>query len=371
MNTKCLFPFTFLEFHPRGEVYCCCPAWTKYGPVGNIYHQSIEEIWNGQKIIKLRKALYQNNYQHCKTSYCPYMKSPIELTKIAKTKGLKKVIEQIKAGKLKLSTGPVEISLAHSGTCNLNCIMCRSNQNYLQPEPKQENIIFEKVIPKLLPGLEVIKLSGNGEPFFQKRTLQFLINFKPHKYPDLKFDVLTNAQLFNENLWKKIKHNNYKTIDISIDAATKSTYEKIRVGGKWERLQKNLKFISKLRKKGEFKKFYINMTVMKSNYNEIREFAQMGLDLDCDQVFFNKIFGFLNPIAEENINKFPKTKIFRDIKKQLSDPIFSSPKVNITGISEYKQLAKGKLKDKNTDLKIALANKTPKVYRLLESISWL
>lgn len=50
--------------------------------------------------------------------------------------------------------------------------------------------------------------------------------------PELNFHLITNAQLFTEDNWSKF--DNLRGIpikvDISIDRATKETYEKIRRG---------------------------------------------------------------------------------------------------------------------------------------------
>jgi len=271
-------------------------------------------------------------------NYCPFIKNPINFTSLKKIedKKLLKIIRQVQQKKLYLETGPLEISLAHSGSCNLRCKMCISNTDFNPPEPKLEQIIFKQIIPSLLPELEVIKLSGNGDPFFQKETREFLQTFPVKKFPDIKFEILTNGLLLNEKMWNSIKHNKFKSINISIDAASKETYEKIRIGGQWETLQNNLKFISKLKKQQKIEKFFINMTVMKSNYKELKDFALMGKKLDCDKVYFHKIFGlrYLQDL-EENINIFPDLKILKRIKIILKDPFFNSPQVNIEGIKEY------------------------------------
>lgn len=339
MKLKCLYPFTFLEFHPQGKVYCCCPAWTKYGPVGNIYKQSIEEIWNGKKIVELRKKIYEGKYSKvCKLGYCPFIKNPININYLKKkaSKKLLKIIKQVEQRKVYLKTKPLEVSLAHNGQCNLRCKMCISHEGFNPYEKKLEKIIFTQALPSLLPGLEYLKLNGNGDPFFQTQTVNFLKNFKQKKFPRLKFQFLTNALFLNKEMWSVIKHLNIDYINVSIDAAGKKVYEEIRRGGNWELLQKNLKFISQLRKKGKIKKFFINMTVMKSNAHQLEEFAKMGLKLGCDHINFSKIFGGKN--FKENIFSFPHQALIEKIKQSLKNPIFKNAKVSISQIKELEKI---------------------------------
>ncbi|MBN1262735.1 MAG: radical SAM protein [Candidatus Pacebacteria bacterium] len=362
MNPKCLYPFIFLEFHARGEVFACCPAWTRFGPIGNLYRQSIEEIWNGARIRKLRKKIYDNRYRStCRAGYCPFLHQPIDFNQtIAKASpDLQTIINQIKQRKTILKNGPLKISLAHSGICNLRCQMCLSNSDFNPPEPKLDRLIFKQVIPSLLPGLEVIKLGGNGDPFFQPQTLAFLKNFPAEKYPRLRFQILTNGLLFDSKLWPKIKHNHFECLDISIDAADQKVYQKIRRGGQWPVLLKNLRFFSSLRKRKRIDCFIINFTVMRANYHQMADFVRLGLKFGCDQIRFNRIFGFRHlENIEENINLFPDPKILLEIKKILQNPLFKNSRVNLSNIKDYchyqpAQLAIPRFKSKLIFFKLA------------------
>jgi MoaA/NifB/PqqE/SkfB family radical SAM enzyme len=65
-----------------------------------------------------------------------------------------------------------------------------------------------------------------------------------------------------------------KTIEISIDAATKDTYEnKTRLNGNWDRLINNLKFLST---QGHIiEEFVCSMVVSKQNYKEMYDFYEL------------------------------------------------------------------------------------------------
>lgn len=335
MKTKCLYPFTFLEFQAKGDVFCCCPAWTKLGPVGNLFYDPIEKIWNSEKIQLIRKRVYENNLRSiCKTDYCPFAKSNtfFRLKKLASNPIYKDLAKELKEKKLKLTSLPTEISIADSDVCNLQCIMCRSGIGKKE-DKKLTKLIFKETLPKLLPHLRQIKLTGNGEPFIRKTVIDFLSNFNPEKYPNLSFYILTNGLLLDQKMWKKIKHNNIDLISVSIDAAQKNTYQKIRRGGNWERLQKNLKMLSRLKKMKKFKNFSISMAVMKSNYKEMVNFIKMGKSLDCTSIRFRRIYGL--KALDENINLLDNPQILTEIKEILKNPVFSKKEVNLEEIKDY------------------------------------
>ncbi|MEN6291952.1 MAG: hypothetical protein ABFD07_08065, partial [Methanobacterium sp.] len=102
--------------------------------------------------------------------------------------------------------------------------------------------------------------------------------------------------LLDENMWNRIKksHDYIKTIEISIDAATKDTYEKIRRGGNWERLIKNLNFISSIETISS--KSY-SFVVQDTNYKEMKMLYDLINNLphyrkDKHIVYFGKILNW-------------------------------------------------------------------------------
>lgn len=339
VKIKCLSPFTDLRFHKDGEVYFCCPAWMKIGPLGNLFDNSIEEIWNGPKAQLVRKRFYEEKIKEvCNERYCPYLNSDkfFNVEKLAQeSPDYRKILSALQKKETHLPFYPLMVDLADSGECNLRCKMCMSNPLFIPPNPKLSRIIFKRVLPELLPHLKYILLTGNGEPFFRQEIRELMQNLDTKKYPKLKIALLTNGLLLNRQMWRTIEHCNFSDINVSIDAATEDTYREIR-GGNWQVLQKNLKLISELRKKGKFKKFQINFVVMKSNYQEMKDFVKMGFALGCDVINFQKIFGITPGCWEENINLFKNPKIFLEIKEILNDPIFKDERVLTGQITSYK-----------------------------------
>ena len=72
----CLNPFTSVSVQSNGNVVPCCFEWGDSLVYGSLYEKSLEEIWNGPKVKRLRED-HQRGYaylpdlcQHC------YMRSP-------------------------------------------------------------------------------------------------------------------------------------------------------------------------------------------------------------------------------------------------------------------------------------------------------
>ena len=130
-----------------------------------------------------------------------------------------------------------------------------------------------------------IHIGSDGDPFASIVYRYFMMKTKNLK--NLKYTIQTNGLLVKKN-FHKFKHiiNNLTQIGISIDGATKQTYESLRVGGKFEKVIENLEFLK------EIKNFdvHLHVVVQQKNYHEIEEIIQLGLKYNVDKIYLNKIF---------------------------------------------------------------------------------
>ncbi len=335
MQIKCLFPFTSVEIGKEG-VFPCCPSWIKMGPLGDVRRDGLDEIWNGEGFQYLRRKMYRGEFADtCSERNCPFLLSGsmIDLDTVDRKAFFvsDEAWDDIRNGRTRLGSGPSRVTLSDSGACNLKCIMCGSGRNY-RGEDKEISTRTMEEVAKILPGLRQIRLTGDGDPFFRKDTREFLERFDPARHPELEFIILTNGIMLNRRMWDRIKHNNIGEIWVSIDAASKETYEKIRVGGRWETLLENLRLISDIRRSAKIRMYEINMTVMRSNYKEIVEFVRMGQSLGCDQVALQRFYG--DTPAGENIFDPPDPGPILEVQRMLKDPVLESARVWREGLAD-------------------------------------
>jgi hypothetical protein len=128
--------------------------------------------------------------------------------------------------------------------------------------------------------LDTMILCGGAEPFFSKTFLDFMMNFDKSKYPNLsRIHLHTNANLWTERNWKKVSkiHKYVKSCEISMDAATKDTYEnKVRLRGDWDKLINNLKFIVNI---PTLERIRFSFVTQAKNYKEMYLFYELIQDL--------------------------------------------------------------------------------------------
>ncbi len=190
--------------------------------------------------------------------------------------------------------------------CNLKCKMCEWRYKVSRREMPWN--IYKKAIDEGRKiGLRKIIIAATGESMTH-RDFPKMIDYASKNHLDI--ELVTNLTLLNERSLKSIL--NVKRLAVSIDGATKETYEKIRVGANFERTLRNLKLI--LEKKGDMH-ININYVVQKDNFREIDRMADLlgslgGIDKITFKFSHNELDEIYDKIklSDEDLNEF-KEKI--------------------------------------------------------------
>ena len=124
-------------------------------------------------------------------------------------------------------------------------------------------------------------------------------------------------------------HSLVKSAEISIDAATKYTYETNRRGGKWGKLIENLEWIQTL---GINTK--ISMVVQKNNYHEMPEFVKLGEKYGFDIYFAKLIDWHTYADYSERAIHLPQHPDHLKLVKILKNPIFNKPYINLGNLAQ-------------------------------------
>ena len=258
----CRYPFERLNIEWDGNVTFCCPAFTHDYLLGNIFKDSVEDLLYGEKAVEFRKSVYNNTYKYCDLKYCFEYRDY----------NIKEFEEKFVDRPLY----PKVVHLSYVKACNVRCMTCRDD---LIVETKENIENFNKIIDKVMDicrDAEIVYLNGSGEVFVSSH-LKSLIKKISDKYPNIKFMIVSNGLLFNE---KHVKEFGFDgkiwKVGLSIHGATKKTYERIVRGGHWEQLHKNLKYISKLKKKGEIRELDFNFVFHSLNFKEMPKFVKMA-----------------------------------------------------------------------------------------------
>ena len=297
----CSVPFEYLEVHSE-NVYACCPEWLPH-PIAPT--ENVGVAWKSEKLKKIQKSLIDGTYEYCSSELCPALNELIKNG--TNTTGM--LIPKTKFNNVNPEF-PNMINYAFDRSCNLSCPSCRT-EKIMANESELSVIDFtiKEIETSYGDKLHGIYLSATADPFASKSYRKLLTDFDPIKYPKLhKIALHTNGILFTKEMWEKIKksHKYIKSVEVSIDAATKETYEVIRRGGDWDILIENLKFIGTLPLFG----LKISMVVQNNNYMEMEDFYNMVRSMlgDKPQVFFRRITNWNTFTYEE----FKQKEVFNE-----------------------------------------------------------
>lgn len=279
MNIKCMKPWTTLHLEDN-QIKTCC--WSKQVLAELRDDTTLADFWNNATAQYLREKMLKGVTDDICPSTCPVLNlgsdnfAHFQKYKTGFWENEKKIFRHIKNGDLSLDSKPFDLSVVIDRVCNLRCIMCFIFD-------RLDIVVrdgFYRLVDETSASLRQVYFAG-GEPFYSKRTLDF-INVCIQKDYRFRFGFVTNLTILKKELLKKIRLDSVVT---SIDGVTKETYEKIRRGANWEKVMHNLNALIKLR--GEHRdKFVIKVAfvVMVSNFREIPKaielFESLGVDLE-------------------------------------------------------------------------------------------
>ena len=324
-NFSCDTMLNHLEILNGGNTRTCCTTFVATD-IGDYLNNTLESIWNGEKSIVHRiLALSTQNHTY---AFCDKDMCPLFVGKKNSIKGENEI-----GGYREVAEYPEVVALGFDKVCNLACETCRKDIYICKEE--ERNItkkLSKKIREEILPHCSFLIMAGDGEVFASSayRDIWTSNAISKLKY----FRLLSNGTLFTKENWEKLKKNIKRTkvmLTVSIDAATKETYEEIRRFGKFEQLQKNMEFAGKLRKNGELAYFRMNFVVQKKNIDEMIGFVRWGKEIGADKVFFTKILNWgtyeetdfymnVSPMEKDEITPLPELKKVLN-SCEMQDPI--------------------------------------------------
>jgi len=269
----CRAPSVAMQFSFYGTVHACCENGTN--SYGDIRHQTIAEIWNGMPRRAMAAALDAGTYP----LGCDLCAVEHPLGNRGQTPA--PPFDRFPDGP---HEWPRQMEFTLSNRCNLMCIHCNGDNSSAirskrEGRPKMEQPYgddFFAQLPPFLDHLEVVAFLG-GEPFLApeaRRVWDLLL--ERGLTPEVQ--VTTNATVWNE----RVEHyaNRLKmNFAVSIDGATKETYERVREGANFERvLQVRDHMLAAARSYGGY--FQLNYCLLPANWHELGRFLLQADELD-------------------------------------------------------------------------------------------
>lgn len=203
--------------------------------------------------------------------------------------------------------------------CQLRCIMCHfSHPDFEESNLLMDRDLLEKVAKEIFPIAHDVVLSSSAEPLMAPELPRALELCREYEVPFFHFS--TNAMSMTEKLMDKIIEVQMPVLTVSLDGATKETFERIRYPGKWEVFLNKLALIRRKKEESgaEFPRLSGTAVLMRSNIEEmpdlLRLLASQGFS-DVNFVHMGVLGGM--GLEDETLVKYPElsNRVLKECKK--------------------------------------------------------
>lgn len=242
------------------------------------------------------------------------------------------------AKKTTLSSYPYDVAFAISGNCNSNCIFCITKDLRMKYKNRFMGVNDWERFRDLLKYSRSIGIPGPGEPLLHPQFEQLISNLACYCDKRCNVYMITNGTLIRKHL-DFLKTSIISTYDISLNAATKETYERVMGTRKdnFDRIIDNIHSLVEIRdNENKNIKIYITFVTINENCHELSDFIRLGNNLNVDGIFIRPYViesskqctstptsDILNPYSNPRFNE--SLSQFKKNKKHSQVPVFAQP----------------------------------------------
>lgn len=328
-NWKCMHAWSTVNLESNGNFVCCsCSARLKYS-FANVFIQKRADIQNSIPFRLFKYSIETGKYCFCNSERCSGLRKYGGGTVLDKSFLWEKLQE-------KNNQLIVTAKADFDKSCNLHCESCRNHVIY--EENAAIKYLCEYFMENMFPKAEIINCAGMGEVFLSKYYKRILDCCDKKK----KLLLFSNGNLATGEVMRQLaqKVGGNISVMVSIDAACESTYLKLRRGGNWNTLIRNLKHMGELVKSGKMKWLILAFVVSRNNYREMPAFVELGKSVGATAIHFSKLqnWGTYTPEEYNELSMFDsKNESITDEFSVILDEVRSEKNIKVYITEEYQE----------------------------------
>jgi MoaA/NifB/PqqE/SkfB family radical SAM enzyme len=326
-----MHPFTGLATREDGAIKVCCRS----HPIGNIQENSLEEIWNGDTMKRIRKQVL-SGYRPPECEPCFSLEDQgVESLRLRHIKGVipeariklyPRALESMNSDfEMPFEIPTMEIKL--NNLCNLKCRMCNptdstswndweqveefydKEKNYIADNVRKLNLVKKPYLDtfednpnwwdsfeKNLPYFRRVEFAG-GEPLMDPQHYRILDMLKPYG-ANIEIKYATNGTTLGISKGRTVHdywtHFRSVAVNVSIDGIG-SVYEYIRGNGNWGEVVQNIQIIKTI---PNINRVVGAVAVQVSNVLTLDEMIKTFLD-ELGIVFYTNMVNYPNVLSAQ------------------------------------------------------------------------
>jgi radical SAM protein with 4Fe4S-binding SPASM domain len=206
----------------------------------------------------------------------------------ANVKNRLKIWISSRRGDLTPDTYPNVIAVEPTNLCNLSCPMCPRTSLMKREKGLMNFSLFKKIVDESKGKTEFMYIDNMGDPLIHPKICE-MVDYAGRK--GIRMLLGTNAAFLSDKLAACLLKNGPDIIELSIDAATPQTYEKVRGGKNYDQVVKNVMSFSKAKQSTRSTKPFTILQFVRTAFNAeeedafYRKFKRAGYDFmafrDC------------------------------------------------------------------------------------------
>jgi len=277
----CTRPWTRLELHDGGTFGPCCADYMDgrhFAPPG----ATPDDLWQSDLLRRYRTAMLAPGHPVGCRGTCPVLRGAQETPDRLLLRGGPpeavenqiRCIEALLEGRLEASHTPLSFCVPVTSFCNYDCLMCECGEKGTLDDQRSREF-WEGLSPWLQRGCE-LDVNG-GEPLASPVFRAFLEDLARRPGPPT-VALVTNGSLLTPRWLASLPRIPFRSITVSLNAATPETYRRVNRRLPFEAIRRNLDALLAARREGRFTGgLTYSFVVLKINLGEVVAFARMGL----------------------------------------------------------------------------------------------
>lgn len=177
-------------------------------------------------------------------------------------------------------SAPLFIAWQITSVCNLGCLHCCEESGHSLPNELEGDEVLDFCQQIIELDIPYVALSG-GEPLMHPDFFRVCESLRKH---DIALKIETNGSFIDQDTAKRIADLNLRSVQISVDGATPSVHEKLRLDGDWEKTINACKLLMEAGVNTE-----IVFVPTRFNIHEVGEVIDLAFSLGVYGVYTGKI----------------------------------------------------------------------------------
>ena len=197
---------------------------------------------------------------------------------------------------------PSYLEVEATTKCPFKCVFCE--HTYWNEKSRDMSLAEFKRFIDQFPRLKYIAFTGIGENFLNHDFMD-MYRYLKVRHPTILIELYDMFYYIDKKVaGELINEIGLTQVYVSFDAATKETYEKVRVGSDFDRVVNNIRNFIRIREEEglRFPQITFHFIITKQNMHEISQYIHLVKELGGNRIFFTRLLHRFEEVKDLWVN---------------------------------------------------------------------